>query len=91
MAEFHRLMNIAHSNKNQDILSNKTRGASTSNRHQTIASSSGQAPERLRVLYYLRFLTQHRIQHRIVNLDMSVSSVADEAELAEFVHEETNA
>ena len=37
---------------------------------------------------YLGFVAQNRVQKRAMNLDLSI--VADEAELAELVHEEAN-
>src|ERR1700692_3796604 len=40
------------------------------------------------VLVDLRFFTQHGVEQRTVNLDLSV--VVDEAFLPEFVHEETD-
>jgi hypothetical protein len=52
-------------------------------------SRDDRTPRRLRLALDLGLVIQHRVQKRAVDFDFSV--VADEAELAEFVHEEADA
>src|ERR1700712_4275166 len=52
-------------------------------------SGADRTPRRLRLAQDLRLVIQHRVQKRAMDFDFSV--VADQAEFAEFVHEETDA
>src|ERR1700730_13704675 len=58
-------------------------------RFDFLRNSAGSSSSPDDLLFYLRLLMQDRTQQRIVNLDVSV--IVDQSELAKFVHEMTAA